>query len=264
MAWGAKSGLFKDSSQASQYGQFRPTYSDELYRTIYDFARPGSTDLAVDLGCGSGQAARELARKYAKVVAMDASEAQISQALKLPNIEYRCGPAEETGLPDHCADLLTVAQALHWMDLDRFYTEARRILKPGGTVAVWSYDLMRFDTPAANKVMDDLYNGVLGPYWDEGRRKVDAKYQGMEPLEGPFKDIKRLEMDMRAETNLANLVGHVSSWSGYVTYRQKNPDAPDPLVPFKKNIAQALGIQHDTDIIAKRFPLYLIMAKTTG
>jgi ubiquinone/menaquinone biosynthesis C-methylase UbiE len=63
---------------------------------------------------GSGQAAAELAKRYDKVVGMDASEAQLSQAPIAPNIVYKCAPAEETGLPDHCADLVTVAQALHW------------------------------------------------------------------------------------------------------------------------------------------------------
>lgn len=65
------------------------------------------------------------------------------------------------------------------MDLDRFYAEARRVLKPGGTLAVWGYELMRFDIPAADDVMQGLFNGTLGPYWDEGRRLVDRRYQGI-------------------------------------------------------------------------------------
>lgn len=76
-----------------------------------------STRVAGTVSCaltGSGQAAVELAKKYKEVIAMDPSEAQLAQAPRLPNLQYKCGPAESTGLPDHCADLVTVAQALHW------------------------------------------------------------------------------------------------------------------------------------------------------
>ena len=58
-----------------------------------------------------------------------------------PNIEYQQAAAEHTGLPDSSVDLITVAQALHWFDLDAFYTEARRVLRPGGTLAAWTYTL---------------------------------------------------------------------------------------------------------------------------
>jgi hypothetical protein len=65
------------------------------------------------------------------------------------------------------------------LELPAFYSEVVRVLKPHGALAAWGYDLNKFDNPSADKVMEDYYEGVLGPYWDEGRRKVEQHYRGM-------------------------------------------------------------------------------------
>ena len=72
-------------------------------------------------------------------VATDASEEQIRHAQAHPRVEYRVAIAHASGLPPHSADLVTVAQALHWFDLPPFYAEVRRVLRPGGIVAAWCY-----------------------------------------------------------------------------------------------------------------------------
>ena len=64
-------------------------------------------------------------------------------------------------------------------ELPLFYKEVRRILKPSGTFAAWGYDLCEFENAEANKVLEHLYNGVLGPYWSERRRLVEAQYKGI-------------------------------------------------------------------------------------
>ncbi len=90
---------------------------------------------------GSGQAARAMAGHVGRVIATDASERQIKNAAAHPRVEYRVAPAEQSGLDDHSVDMVTVAQALHWLDLDRFHTEVRRVVRPGGVVAAWCYAL---------------------------------------------------------------------------------------------------------------------------
>jgi ubiquinone/menaquinone biosynthesis C-methylase UbiE len=92
--------------------------------------------MAWDCAAGSGQATADLARRFDRVIATDASSEQISAAKPISNVEYRVATAEQSGLSDNCADLVTVAQALHWFDLPKFYAEARRVLPvrwgPGG------------------------------------------------------------------------------------------------------------------------------------
>src|SRR5437764_2789848 len=120
---------FKDhfSKQAVDYAKFRPRYPKKLFRWLASIA-PG-TELAWDCATGSGQAAVELAECFDRVIAIDASEKQIANAERHPCVEYRIATAEQSGLEAGSVDVVTVAQALHWFDLQQFYAEARRVLK---------------------------------------------------------------------------------------------------------------------------------------
>ena len=92
----------------------------------------------LDCGTGNGQAAVGLALVFDHVIATDASEQQIANTERHERVEYRVAPAENTGIASGTVDLIMVAQALHWFDLDHFYAEARRVLKPNGVVAAFS------------------------------------------------------------------------------------------------------------------------------
>ncbi|MGZ6972128.1 MAG: class I SAM-dependent methyltransferase, partial [Thermoanaerobaculia bacterium] len=95
--------------------------------------------LCWDAGTGSGQAAGGLAEHFAEVVATDASADQIAHATPNARVTYIVAPAESSGLPDRWADLVTAGQAVHWFDQKRFFDEVRRVVAPGGAVAVWAY-----------------------------------------------------------------------------------------------------------------------------
>ena len=122
------------SKQADVYARYRPPYPAALYEWIASIA-PGHA-VAWDCGTGNGQAAIGLTRHFRSIIATDPSTAQIANAPAHPQIEYRVARAEESGLADQSVDAITVALALHWFDLDQFYAEARRVLKPGGKLAV--------------------------------------------------------------------------------------------------------------------------------
>ena len=112
---GALASLFGPQSHA--YALFRPSYPPELFQRILSFAgleQPEARRLAVDLGCGSGQATVDLAPLFDRVVGVDASAEQLGHTPHLPNAEFRCLPVEATGLPGGCADLVTAAASLHW------------------------------------------------------------------------------------------------------------------------------------------------------
>jgi ubiquinone/menaquinone biosynthesis C-methylase UbiE len=148
------------ASQADLYARFRPTYPVALFDTVYAYAaEQGNTErrTAVDIATGSGQAAVELAKAFDTVIGVDASPEQVKQAPPRANMRLQLGTAESTGLPPACADLVTVAQALHWFRVAEFYAEAARLLRPGGTLAIWGYDNCTLDPPAADALISRVY-----------------------------------------------------------------------------------------------------------
>ncbi len=96
---------------AANYAGFRPTYPPALFAWLTQAA--AGHELAWDCGCGSGQASIALADYFQRVVATDASAEQIARAAAHPKIEFRVAGADASGLANHSADLITVAQALH-------------------------------------------------------------------------------------------------------------------------------------------------------
>lgn len=195
------------SRQAPDYAKYRPSYPEALFSWLADHA-PGRA-LAWDVGCGSGQAAVPLAAHFDRVVATDLSAAQIAQARPHPRVEYRVAPCERSGLPDAGCDLVTVAQALHWFDFDRFYAEVRRVLKPGGLFAAWTYQLLQGE-PAINAVIGKFHVEVLTPWWPPERRWVEAGYAGM-PF--PFAALPAPSFAIRLAWTLADLTNYVGTWS---------------------------------------------------
>jgi len=131
----------------------------------------------VGLPCGSGQATVDLAQRFERVVATDASHEQIASAKLHPNVEYRVRPAEQSGLPDGSVALITVAQALHWFDLDRFYAEAKRALTAKGVLAMWAYGINEVEGDSVNRLVQDFYSNIVGPYWPPERKIVEKGYR---------------------------------------------------------------------------------------
>src|SRR5882724_4154266 len=142
----------------SDYKRYRPTYPPELFSYLASLCR--ATDAAWDCGSGNGQAATLLADRFRAVIATDASAKQLGEAPPHPGVEYRVAPAEESGLAPSSVDLVTVAQALHWFDLERFYREVERVTKRAGVLAVWCYSLVRIQ-PALDEAIERFYYDVV-------------------------------------------------------------------------------------------------------
>jgi len=223
------------STQSSDYARFRPTYPPALFAWLAALAP--ARDTAVDVGTGNGQAAVALAAHFRRVLALDPSAAQLASATPHPRVEYRCAPAEATGLADGAADLLTIAQALHWLDHPRFFAEVRRVVRPGGVFAAWGYGFARI-TPAVDAVTDDLAHARLGPYWEPERKLVDAGYR---TLSFPFQPIEAPAFEMRLDWTLEHLSGYLGTWSSLRTYLAKHPGGDDPLASALPALARAWG-----------------------
>jgi SAM-dependent methyltransferase len=221
------------SGHAAEYAKFRPGYPPVLFDWLAGLT--AGHDLAWDCGCGNGQASLPLAERYLRVQATDLSAEQIAQAPAHPRISYRAAPAEDSGLPAASADLVTIAQALHWFDFDRFYAEVRRVLKPGGVIAAWTYQLLRAE-PAIDAVLLDFYRRVLGPYWPAERRWVDAGYQGM-PF--PFDEIAAPVLEIRLQWQIADLLAYLGTWSA--SRRLMQAEGRDPMPELGERLAPLWG-----------------------
>ena len=142
------------SVSAADYARFRPDYPPALFEWLRGVAP--ARGRVWDCATGSGQAAVALAAHFAEVIATDASAAQLTAAASHPRVRYQCAPAETSALDDASVDAVTVAQALHWLDLDRFYGEVRRVARPGAVIAVWSYGQGEIE-PRIDEVIGALY-----------------------------------------------------------------------------------------------------------
>lgn len=222
---------------ASHYANHRPTYPLELFAWLADQAP--DRRLAWDCATGSGQAAVALADYFSEVLASDASSAQIEAASPRAGVTYRVAAADRSGLPDGCVDLVTVAQALHWFELEPFYAEVRRVLQPGGLLAVWTYGVFRVEGSAADQVqalLDRFYYDTVGPYWPPERRHVENGYAD---LAFPFEELQVPVLNMTVDWSLDDLAGYLRSWSA--TSRYLEQQGRDPVAGLTAELAPLWG-----------------------
>jgi len=217
---------FKDhfSGHANIYASFRPGYPEALFDFVSSL--PERHALAWDCATGNGQAAVDLAERFDRVIATDASGPQLEHAIPHPKIEYRQAPAEASGLPDGSVDLLTVATAVHWFDFDRFYAEANRVLAPGGALAVWAYNLPRV-SPEMDEIIDRLGHGIVQTCWPPERRWVDDDYRD---LPFPFAEVEVPRLWIEERWNLGRFLHYIGTWSATQRYRKENGSDPRDLV----------------------------------
>jgi SAM-dependent methyltransferase len=210
---------------AREYAEFRPGYPPALFDWLAR-AVP-SRESAWDCGCGSGQASVALAGYFEHVHATDIAAEQIAAAKPHPHVCYSVAPAERSGLPDASVDLVTVAQALHWFDVEAFYAEARRVGRPGALLAVWNYPRPRFVDADLDRVFFDFYSNVVGPYWPAGRRHIEANYT---TLPFPFHELAHPGFGLDLDWPFEQVIGYVSSWSATARYRAALGADPVPLL----------------------------------
>ncbi|HVT17307.1 MAG TPA: class I SAM-dependent methyltransferase [Thermoanaerobaculia bacterium] len=226
---------FKDhfSGHAADYAAYRPGYPAALF--VYVATLPRGHGLAWDCATGNGQAATGLAPYFARVIATDASPQQIGNARPHPRIDYRVAPAESSGLAAGAVDLVTVAQALHWFELDKFFREARRVLAPGGAIAAWTYNLARVD-PEIDRLTDRLARQIVGAYWPPERRWVDEEYR---TIPFPFAEVEPRRIEHEEDWDLGRLLLYFGTWSSCHRYAQET--GRDPVKMIQDELAAAWG-----------------------
>ena len=229
---GARSFANRFGPRSSQYRDARPAYPLALFH--YFAMASGRTQLVWDCATGNGQAAIGLADRFARVIATDASEQMLANAMPHRRVTYMISKYD-TQLRDQSVDLVTVAQALHWLDLDPFLREARRVLAPEGLLAVWCYS--RFRTAREiDAIFDRFYDVTLGPYWSPERRHVEDGYRSI-PL--PIDELAAPPFEMVEDWTLGRTLDYIRTWSGVASCIEARGEAP--VLEFEAVMSKAWG-----------------------
>lgn len=251
--------LDRFSGHADLYSQHRIDYPAELYDFILSFEPNRQT--AWDCATGNGQVAGALADLFEQVEATDISETQLILAVKKPNITYQVSPAEQTPFADHTFDLITVAQALHWFNVNGFHQEVRRVAKPGAVIAEWGYGLVDISPSISSPytssldgrdidlkpVMLDFYRNRVGPYWDPQRTYIDNAYA---TLPFPFADSQQATFTARRTWSLERFLNYLRTWSAVRQYIHENEE--DPVTELGEELALFWGDEREVT-----FPIFL-------
>ncbi|KAL1881331.1 hypothetical protein Daus18300_001184 [Diaporthe australafricana] len=168
------------------YLKARPDYAGSgLYDRLFSYhdAHSGSYDTAYDVGCGPGQVASALATKFRRVHGSDPNAQIISKAHEmfepLGNVDFEVGTGEGIASAGEdrngTADLITVAECIPLMDTQAAMSAFAKLLRPGGTLAIWFYGGPIFASPGSSEDSPEvagvqaLFQGILNRSYDQFR-----------------------------------------------------------------------------------------------
>ncbi len=221
------------SAHAQDYAKYRPTYPQSLFSYLAEAAP--SQKLAWDVATGNGQAALKLAAYFSEVCASDASGEQIAHAPAHSKVRYVQAPAEAAPLEASSVDLVTVAQAAHWFDLDTFYSEVRRVLRPNGILAMWCYGLADIE-PEIDAMVLAFYEKKVGPFWPEKRGHIDDSYAN---LPFPFEEHVMPRFEMRCTWSALDFLDYLRTWSAVKRFQADH--RTDPVDNLQDELVKRWG-----------------------
>jgi SAM-dependent methyltransferase len=155
---------FGTESMASGYATSRPPVHPRVIEEAYkQLGWSTVAQRALDLGCGAGLSTKALRNVAEDCIGIEPSEAMLKwSAVIAPDADFAVGMAEAIPICDHSVDLLTAAGSLNYVNLDLFFPEAARVLRPLGALIV--YDFMpgrRFRHTAS---LDEWFTSFINRY----------------------------------------------------------------------------------------------------
>lgn len=201
------------ATASDAYARSRPRYPPALFDWIADTCR--AHESAWDCATGNGQAALAIAQFFVRVEATDISSEQVAHGFPAANIRYSTQPAESTDFPDAGFDLVTVAQALHWFDPDRFWPELRRVARPGSLFCAWGYAWFSGSREVHDLLLDPVARAVE-PFWADNNRTLWRGYRPQE-VRFPFEPLVTPALSIEVDWSTDELIGYVRTWSAFKT-----------------------------------------------
>ena len=241
--------------QSNRYAQARPTYPKAL--PAYLSSLTPEHRRVWDCATGNGQFAVVCADFFAEVVATDISAAQVRHAIPHPNVKYSVGTAEEPPFKSTAFDMIVVAQAVHWFNLERFYGECRRLLKPGGVLAVFGYAFPSI-TPKIDALIDKQLLQPIDPFWAVGNRLIMDAYRSLPFPLAEIRDIPPFAVEV--VWNLEQFVAYLRTWSAVKRYITEI--GTDPVGAMADALRAAWGSPDESRTV--KMPLAMKVAVNSG
>ncbi|CAF1425320.1 unnamed protein product [Didymodactylos carnosus] len=259
--------FFENASHVVQYAAYRPTYSQALIEKIMNYLSlkyKGDYDIAIDIGCGSGQSTKLLSPYFQQVYGYDVSKNQIKQANEKntnSNVKYRSENIISHDNNSLC--LVTVAQAAHWFNLQQFYSEAHRTLKLMGVLAVYGYGFVELHGPQnkrLNEIVTNFYRKVR-PFFPDDRIHIDNKYSS---IILPYVERERDEsVKINCTWDIQRLLGYICTWSGYQNYVKLHPNN-DIINDLRSELFSTLNTTNESEKIELSFDTFILMGRKTS
>lgn len=234
------------SAASGNYAKYRPSYPKALFDFIFSLV--DHKENAWDCGTGNGQVAIELAKKFKKVHATDISQNQMNNATAWPNISYSLQPAENTQFPDDSFDLITVAQAIHWFDFERFYKEVQRTAKKSALLCIIGYGRVKISKDI-DEVLSNFYHHTIGAFWDPERKYIDDRYQ---TIPFPFEELETPDFVNSYDWTLDHFIGYLNTWSAVKHFTSKNQY--NPVDTLQKRLQEYWNPEETKEVT---FPLFV-------
>ena len=237
----------------ANYALSRPTYPASLAVERANLC--AQKNHAVDIGCGTGQLSVLLASQFENVTALDPSASQIENAQQHLSVEYGVHSAEDTGIDDASADLVVAAQAAHWFDLDKFYTEVERIIRPNGILALICYGVPELEG-IIGKRFDKFYWEDIYHFWPKGRKHVERGYYD---LDFPFKEFALNPLAIERAWNRDQFLNYIDTWSA----KRKAEEVGD-LALFQAYAEELASTWPDDQTHTIRWPIATRITRIAG
>lgn len=238
------------SEQAEIYARYRPAYPQELYDFILEHVQ--HKKIAWDCGTGSGQVAGQLSHHFEQVYASDISEQQMQFAPKKSNISYVMAPAENVPFAENMFDLITVAQAIHWFNIEQFYSEVSRTAQKDALLAVIGYGMVQVNE-MLDPIISQFYEDAFANYFTENRAYLDHHYR---TIPFPFDEIEAPEFSINYDWSLGDLEGYFNSWSAVQKIKEEEGRNPVPGV-----IAEIEEHWGKKEVKEVRFPIFVRLGR---
>ncbi|MFA8301311.1 MAG: class I SAM-dependent methyltransferase [Hyphomicrobiales bacterium] len=194
-------------TNSGDYKKYRLVYPDSILDIIKKHIR--KFDNALDVATGSGQLAIKLSEIFEEVDAVDYSQAQLDNAYLCDNIEYALASAEDLPFSNKSFDLVSIAQALHWVDRNMFFSEVKRLLKKEGVFLIVLYDLPKFNNKV-DRLIEDFCFHTMKDYWGFDRKELLSHYIDYDI---PFELQERYTISDVKQYSKDDLIGLMKSWS---------------------------------------------------
>lgn len=156
VTWGSG----KPVHQAFLRGPVRPSTSEASPGSRFSdrsAVRDRFAALVVDLGSGTGLSTVARSRYASRVIGIESNPQMLNHARRAPNVEYKLGSADATGLTARSADIVTCSQSFHWMAPQRTLREVGRILRRGAVFTPYDCGL----PPLIDPRLDEAFAAVL-------------------------------------------------------------------------------------------------------